>query len=62
MLYTNVYLDLQISWTTTFNFMASQRETISYLVVGVTAEFESFVEVLETLVPDFFRGAQDYLR
>eukprot|EP00088_Acartia_fossae_P003972 TRINITY_DN11705_c0_g1_i1.p1 TRINITY_DN11705_c0_g1~~TRINITY_DN11705_c0_g1_i1.p1 ORF type:complete len:338 (-),score=22.18 TRINITY_DN11705_c0_g1_i1:527-1462(-) len=33
----------------------------NYLVVGVTEDLESFVEVLEFLLPEFFHGAVDYL-
>jgi len=33
----------------------------NYLVVGVTEDFESFVEVLEFLLPEFFQGSMAYL-
>jgi len=32
-----------------------------YLVVGVTEELDIFVEVLEELIPNFFKGAKDFL-
>ena len=32
-----------------------------YLLVGVTEELDSFVEVLEELIPDFFKGAKEFL-
>jgi len=34
----------------------------NYLVVGVTEDLESFVEVLQFLLPNFFTGAVDYLK
>eukprot|EP00088_Acartia_fossae_P016266 TRINITY_DN19101_c0_g1_i1.p1 TRINITY_DN19101_c0_g1~~TRINITY_DN19101_c0_g1_i1.p1 ORF type:complete len:150 (-),score=30.59 TRINITY_DN19101_c0_g1_i1:16-429(-) len=41
---------------------AKQNLVRKYLVVGVTAEFEDFVEVLEFLLPEYFNGATEYLR
>ena len=35
---------------------------MTVVVVGVTEDFEAFVEVLEVLLPQFFKGAEQYLR
>lgn len=40
---------------------AKRNLASQYLVVGVTEEMDSFVQVLEQLLPDFFSGAVDFL-
>ena len=40
-----------------FHLQAKRNLVEKYLVVGVTEDLESFIEIVEWLLPKFFRGA-----